>query len=101
MQKEAVDQAAKEYWSVYFKDYGKQWVRDIPRRIKQAMKQEFTASMINGNIAPIAADISENETLSLEAAFVGKIDDQNAKVLITASFNEDGEMNELICNRVS
>ena len=101
MEKTALDQAAKNYWSTYFKEYGKQWVRDIPRRIKTAMSKRLKASIVEGEIAPIAADIAQDNTLSVEAAFVGKIDDQEAKVLVTASFDGTGSMKELICNRVS
>ena len=101
MQKTAIDQAAKDYWGTYFKEYGKQWVRDIPRRIKTAMRKRLQASTIEGDIAPIAADVSKNNTLSVEAAFVGKVDEQDARILVTASFDNTGSMKELICNRVS
>ena len=35
----AVDDNAKKYWSGYFKEYGKQWTRDIPRRKHDASMQ--------------------------------------------------------------
>jgi hypothetical protein len=41
--KTAVDAAAEEYWQAYFGDYGKQWVRKIPRRVAQAMAQRTAA----------------------------------------------------------
>lgn len=33
----AVDEKAKAYWSEFYKEYGKSWVRDIPRKVKKAM----------------------------------------------------------------
>ena len=101
MQKVALDQAASKYWSDYFKEYGQAWVRNIPRRIKQATLRQQKASSIEGEFAPLAADTSKDGTLSIEAAFIGKIDDQNAKIMITASFNDEGKMKEFICNRIS
>ena len=101
MQKVALDQAAKSYWSDYFKEYGQMWVRNIPRRIKQATIRHEKASSIEGEFAPLAGDVSSNGTLSIEAAFVGKLDDQDAKIMVTASFDEEGKMKEFICNRIS
>jgi hypothetical protein len=101
MQKVALDQAASKYWTDYFKEYGQAWVRNIPRRIKQATTRHQKASSIEGEFAPIAGDVSPDGTLSIEAAFNGKIDNQNAKIMITASFNNEGKLKEFICNRIS
>ena len=38
-QKTAVDATAEEYWSSYFGDYGKAWVRKIPHRVASALLQ--------------------------------------------------------------
>jgi hypothetical protein len=101
MQKVALDQTAKKYWSEYFKEYGKQWVRDIPRRIKRAAARHLQASVLTGEFAPLAGDVSADGSLSIEAAFTGQVDDQDAKILITATFNNEGKLNEFICNRIS
>lgn len=101
MDKVAVDAAAKNYWSTYLKEFGEMWVRDIPRRIKQAIRREFKANEIEGSVAPLAREISEDKTLSVEAAFVGKIDDRAAKVLVTATFNPEGRMEGLDITRIS
>ena len=99
MQKTALDQAAKSYWSDYFKEYGKMWIRDIPRRIKTAASRHLKAD-IEGEFAPIAGDMNNN-MLSVEASFVGKIGNQEGKILVTASFDEEGKISEFICNRVA
>jgi hypothetical protein len=103
MDKTAVDSAANKYWSTYFKEYGKMWVRNIPKRIKTAMLQtkELNVKTAEGSIAPVAHDISEDGILSLEAAFSGKLDDQDARVLILAEFSEDGKMRKFEATRIS
>ena len=90
MKKTAVDAAANDYWKNYFKEYGEMWVRDIPRRIKTAVRRELKASKVEGRIVPIAKDISSANVLSLEAAFVGKLDDKDSRALITAEFSPAG-----------
>jgi hypothetical protein len=100
MEKVAVDTKAKNYWSTYFKDYGKMWVRDVPRRVKSAMRRIIKADKVEGNIAPMAANIADDNTLSLEAAFVGKVDGHNAKVLITAQFSPNGRMESVEAHRI-
>ena len=95
MEKTAVDQVAKNYWKSYFLNYGERWVSDIPRRIKQAIKRELKANVIDGEVAPLAKDIGKDGTLSIEAAFSGKLDGQDAKVLVTASFNGEGKLQDL------
>jgi hypothetical protein len=101
MEKTAVDKTAKDFWISYLKDYGQMWVRDLPRRIKQAVKRELKASTIEGEVVPLAKDISKDNTLSVEAAFIGKVDDKDAKVLITASFNGEGKLEDLDITRIS
>ena len=101
MEKIAVDTTAKDYWTKFFKEYGQMWVRDIPRRIKQAVRREMKANVVEGRIVPLAKDISKDNTLSIEAAFVGTIDDKEAKVLITASFNAEGQMQDLDVTRIN
>ena len=99
--KVAVDSTAKNYWGSYFKEYGQMWVRDIPRRIKQAVRREIKANEIDGELVPIAHDVSRDQTLSVEAAFVGKVDGVDTKILITASFNSEGQMQSIDTTRIS
>lgn len=104
MDKVAVDQATKEYWNNYFHEYGQMWTRDIPRRIKTAMtktKDLGGVKIAEGNVVPVAHEVSPDGILSLEAAFTGKLDNQDAKVLITAEFTESGRMTKFEANRIS
>ena len=100
MEKTAVDQSAQKYWSDYFKEYGQAWVRTIPRRIKQASARHLRAD-IAGEFAPIAGNVSDDNSLSIEASLVGKVNDQDAKILVTATFDDKGGLQEFICNRIS
>lgn len=43
MQRTAVDPKAKSYYEQYFGDYGKAWVKDIPRRVTAALSAELAA----------------------------------------------------------
>lgn len=103
MDKVAVDQTTKEYWNTYFHEYGQMWTRDIPRRIKTAMTKtkDLGVKTAEGSIVPVAHEVSEDGTLSLEAAFSGKLDDREGKVLITAEFTENGRMTKFEANRIS
>lgn len=103
MDKVAVDKATKQYWDTYFKEYGKMWTREIPRRVKTAMirTKDLGVKTAEGNVVPIAHNVSEDGNLFVEAAFSGKLDDQDAKVLITASFSEEGKMLSFEANRVA
>lgn len=100
MDKVAVDQKAKDYWSKYFAEYGKMWVKDVPRRIKQATRREAKGKMAEGVVVPLAKNITE-DMLSVEAAFVGKIDDQDVKILVMASFDNEGKMKEFESSRIA
>lgn len=103
MNKTAVDQATKEYWDNYFMEYGQMWTREIPRRIKTAMvkTRELSVKTANGIVVPLAHNVAEDGTLSLEAAFKGELDGQPSVVLVTAEFNEHGRMLKFEANRVS
>ena len=101
MNKTAVDKTCKEYWSKYFLDYGQMWTKDVPRRIKQAVRRKLEASTIDGEVAPIAKDVAKDGTLSIEAAFIGKLDNKDARVLVTATFNKEGRMEDLDVTRIS
>ncbi len=101
MRKEAVDQASKTYWSEYFRDYGKMWVRDIPRRVKAGIKKLSNSMSVEGTVAPLASHVGANGVVSVEAAFIGEIDGKQAKVLVTADLNDKGEFQEFHVNRIA
>lgn len=103
MDKVAVDKATKAYWDNYFHEYGQMWTRDIPRRIKTAMtkSKDLSVKTAEGILTPIAKDVAEDGTLSIEASFNGKLDQKEATVLVTAEFNELGRMLKFETNRIS
>ena len=100
MNKVAVDEATKKYWSTYFKEYGSTWVRDIPRRIKQATRRKIGAKELEGVLRPIAHETAKDGSLSIEAAFAGIIDGQEAKGFIVSSFDKEGTMQEFNFHRI-
>jgi len=101
MEKKAVDATAKAYWSGYLGQLGEMWVREIPRRIKAALKREIQATTLEGTLKPLAHEAAKDGTLSLEAAFTGKVDNRDARILITAEFNGDGELKSFDTTRIS
>lgn len=103
MDKVAVDKATKEYWGNYFKEYGQMWIRDIPRRVKTAMvrTKDLGVKTVEGSIVPIAHNVGEDGTLSIEAAFSGKLDDHDARALITAEFSNNGKMLKFEASRIN
>jgi len=102
MDKVAVDKATQDYWNNYFNEYGQMWTRNIPRRIKVAMtkSKDLDIKTAEGNVAPIAHSIEDDGHLSIEAAFVGKLDDKESRVLVTAEFNESGRMLKFEATRI-
>lgn len=103
MDKTAADKAAKEYWSNYFKEYGQMWVRDIPRRIKTAMvrSKDLGVKTAEGNVAPIAHNVSEDGTLSIEAAFTGELDGRAGQVMILTEFDKQAKMKKFEVTRIA
>ena len=103
MEKTAVDKVTQDYWAGYFKEYGKMWIRNIPRRIKTAMvrTKDLGIKTAEGNVVPIAHDLSEDGIFSIEAAFEGKLDNKEAKVLIIAEFNDEGRMRKFEATQIA
>lgn len=79
MKKEAVDQTAVEYYIGYFKDYGKQWVKEIPRKIHARVAAIVTkvASSdkveldLQGHSFPLYGRRLPNDGLIIEGVFRG------------------------------
>jgi hypothetical protein len=65
LNKNAIDNAAKDYWSKYYGEYGKSWVREIPRKIKTAMSQINKQASDDMVIKPLVS-IIEDTGLVLE-----------------------------------
>ncbi|MHC4225231.1 MAG: hypothetical protein ACYSUN_14660 [Planctomycetota bacterium] len=78
MKKQALDEAAKKYWEDYFKDYGKLWVRDIPRKITAhlatSVKKQASARdevPLEGMTYPIWGTSMGDGSLFVEGTFKG------------------------------
>ena len=93
LEKWAVDSAAKEYWSSYFKEYGKTWVREIPRKVRKAMASTIkTANTdgVAGIVSPIGAAITE-DAVYLEGMFTPP---SGSALAFYAKFDHDGALSE-------
>ena len=101
MEKTAVDAKTKSYWESYFHEYGSVWVRDIPKRIKSAAIEKLGVKEIVGKFSPMANSVGEDESLSIEAAFVGQIDGKDAKGIASAQFDKAGELKSFEFCRIS
>lgn len=85
----AVDDAAKKYWSEYYAEYGKTWVRDIPRRVKKAMIEHAKVASNESNfgiVTPIGTSISA-DGVKLEGMFRSASGDD---FMFYAEFAHDG-----------
>lgn len=90
-----VDKLTKDYWSNYFGDYGKLWVKDIPKRVKAAVDAKRTAAAgtapidAAGDVVPLGYEITA-AALTLEGAYRTAA----ATQLFRATFNADGEITD-------
>lgn len=89
MKRQALDNAAKDYWTAYFGEYGKAWVREIPRRIKAAAHKK-TAQLDEPSVVPAGYTITTDGGLDLE----GAIRDASGTRLFSASFDADGNVKD-------
>lgn len=100
MNRQAVDDAAAKYWEEYFGDYGKQWVREIPRKIKAELASRLgksaatgSADELTGQVYSLNHTICPNQTAILEGVFRGKTAaGQPVCRLFTAKFAENGRV---------
>lgn len=92
MQKEAIDQAAKDYWKKLYGEYGESLVRDIPRRIKAAL-------VANKKVASVdeSADIRPVASASVDGGVVleGLYSDSGTKLLFRATLDTSGDVQEI------
>lgn len=85
MERQAVDQTTEAYWTDYFKEYGKAWVRKIPRRVASAIAAEVKRTakagevtappLVRANIAPLGWAKSPTGGLIFEGIFRGSAAD--------------------------
>ena len=95
--KVAVDQLAKDYWTKFYGEYGKLWVREIPRKIKKAAAAELSKSNktaatdleVSGTVLPFGHAFLDNGGVAIEGIFdhatIGKFAFQSR-------FDNEGEL---------
>ena len=101
----AVDKLTQDYWTSYFGDYGKLWVRDIPRYIRAAIQGDLRKQATAGTPPPEAGSESRvtplgyaitADRLTLEGRWVGNVKQgrriQRVAKLFSATFTHDGEL---------
>jgi len=91
MTKQAVDQAAKEYWRLLWSEYGESLVRDVPRRIKAALvANKRLASTEDGLVLP-TAHVKSGDDLLVE----GMYRDSSSKIMFLAKLDKDCNVKEV------
>ena len=63
LHRQAVDATAEDYWEKYFGEYGKQWVRKIPRRIAHALLRRTASAQVQGRALDAAMATARIHTL--------------------------------------
>ena len=97
--KQALDSAAIDYWTQYFGEYGKQWVRNIPRNVKSAMVADLrrqagqdTAEVVNSSVIPLGYAIQADRVV-LDGMYRGTYSDGRREgKLFQAQFDHDGKL---------
>lgn len=90
--KVAVDEAAKKYWELLWAEYGRDLVRDIPRRIKAALQANKKVATMNeaATVLPVAHAASA-DGLQLEGIYK----DGTTKLMFHVAFDKDLEVKEI------
>jgi hypothetical protein len=89
--KQAVDQAAKSYWSDYFKEYGTAFVRSIPLKVKAAVEKNAGLEQADGVLLPRAAALVSDGLTRLEGVYKHASGD----ALFSALVANDGSVSEV------
>lgn len=104
--KTAVDSKAQDYWTEYFGEYGKQFVREIPRTIKAALLPEFSRQaakakqrfdVTSSTVVPLGYRVSDKGALSLDGVIkvafqADKGKRRTAARLFVAEFSPGGDL---------
>lgn len=95
LSKWAVDEKAKKYWESFYKEYGKSWVRDIPRKVKTAMVEGHKVASAGeanmGIVVPVAKAITATH-MHLEGLMHTH---SGKKIAFQATFDHDGNLTNL------
>lgn len=100
--KRAVDSSAEQYWTEYFGDYGKAWVRKMPRRVAHAVARRIASTDPKAPafkaavIAPLGHAKLEDGGLLFEGIFRGMTPDAGQQHrTFAAEFAPDGSIRRL------
>ena len=91
--KQAVDSTAVDYWTNYFGPYGKQWVREISRKVKACVDKHLgrkVAAATDEGHYPVRAlgKAITKEGVVLE----GAVRAPGGDLLFRAAFNHEGHV---------
>jgi hypothetical protein len=95
--KTAVDQAAKDYWKAFYKEYGETWVKDVPRKIKAALISNKKVAAKNdevkpGQIRPLAHAKFTTGGIRVEGIYQGA---NKKNLLFVADFDKAGNVKSI------
>lgn len=103
--KTAADSKTEDYWVSYFGEYGKMFVREIPRTIKAALLPDLkrTANsekrdlqIKSSSVVPLGYGVTKDDSLIVEGivkvSYVDKSEIRTAGRLFTAQFTSDGDL---------
>ena len=108
MEKTAVDTTTQDYWTAYFGDYGRLWVRDIPRYIRAAVEGNLRKAAVvgtpppateaEGQVTPLGYAITADR-LTLEGRWTGPVRTGRRTAMVAklfrADFTHDGDLVDL------
>lgn len=94
--KQAVDSTAEAYWNAYFGEYGRAWVRKIPRRIAGVVFSRTAGAgqapvVTDARVVPLVHAITK-EAVHLEGACIASVDGRRTTRLFSASFDHEGRL---------
>ncbi len=106
LSKQAVDQTAIDYWTQYFGEYGKLWVREIPRNIRASLVPESNRTASDGDgeltessVVPLGYAVTADR-LILDGVFRGRFaSGRRESKLFRAQFDHDGQLINLESRR--
>ena len=93
MSKVALDSVATDYWTKYFGPYGRQWVRDIPKKVKAhvaGLNKSAAAEIADDRAYPVRAiaHTINDDGVTLE----GAVRTADRDLLFRCEFSHDGQV---------
>lgn len=96
-----MDAVTKAYWEEYYKDYdyGRMWVRDIPRYIRAALapqlKRKANGELPKVSVVPLGYAVLKDNGLRTD----GLVRQGGRSRLFTAEFSADGDLRHFEVSR--